>query len=403
MNEREPLTVSELTSLIKASLEGDRRFQDIYLHGEISNFKVYASGHAYFSLKDKGAVISAMMWNSYLRGISFRPKDGDEVLIRGKINVYPPRGSYAISVEMMERYGEGEALRKLRELAEKLSKEGLFDPSRKRKIKPFPTHIGVIAGRGSAGLRDIEVNLLRRYPIVQLHIYPSLVQGAEAPKALLEAFNKAKADPLDTLIIARGGGSSEDLAAFNDEVLVRALATSPCPIISAVGHEVDVTLTDLVADLRVSTPTAAAVASTPNKEDIYQYLDDALSAMSERMLHKIDTLSKQINLLAKRSFFLHPETIYSDKKAQLDEKKQRMSLAMGYYLSNKSQKLQSLQKRLSSLNPESLLSKGYAMIEDSQGQVLTSLTQVKIGEQMRVKMKDGTIVSEVIGKEQTHE
>ena len=397
---KEAITVSELTSMIKSSLENDPRFLSIYMHGEISNFKVYPSGHAYFSLKDKNAVISSMMWQTYVKGLDFAPKDGDEVVVHGKLSVYPPRGSYSIVVDHMERYGEGEALKKLRQLAEKLSKEGLFDPARKRPIKAYPTHIGVIAGRGSAGLRDIEVNLLRRYPIVELHVFPSLVQGAEAPKALLEAFRLAQTYPLDTLIIARGGGSSEDLGAFNDETLVRALATSKCPVIAAVGHEVDVTLVDLVADLRVSTPTAAAVAATPNKEDIYQFLDDVSLRSGEALKKRISLLKDRLNMLSQRSFFLHPESIYQEKQKELVEKKARISLSYKHIVDHKRALLQNLGDRLISINPSNVLKRGYSIVEDNDGKILTSVSSIRINDTLKVKLQDGSITVTTKSKEE---
>ena len=395
---QDALSVSELTFLIKDSLENNPKFMSISLHGEISNFKIYASGHAYFSLKDKGAVISANMWNNYVRGLSFQPKDGDEVVVHGKINVYPPRGSYSISVDSMERFGEGAALLKLRQLAEKLQKEGLFDESRKRPLKRFPEMVGVIAGRGSAGLRDIEVNLLRRYPIVKLVVFPSLVQGADAPKDLLNAFMKAQELPLDTLIIARGGGSSEDLGAFNDETLVRAVANSKCPVIAAVGHEVDVTLIDLVADKRVSTPTAAAVAAVPNIDDLRLSLDDGAERMTSSLLRKISILRQQLDMVSKRPFFVHPESIYSQKKEQLLEVSKRLELICSHKVDRKKQEVSALKGRLEAINPRKILNRGYSMIENIDGKILTSIDNVAIGDSLSIKMKDGALKARVEGK-----
>ena len=399
MNNSNPLTVSELTLLIKNALERDPKFLSITLHGEISNFKVYSSGHAYFSLKDKEAVISSVMWASYARALDFMPKDGDEVLVHGRLNVYPPRGAYSLAIDRMERYGEGENLARLRELAEKLAKEGLFDESRKRPIKKYPRHIGVIAGKGSAGLRDIEVNLLRRYPIVELHVFPSLVQGAEAPKALLEAFSKAQQLDLDTLIIARGGGSSEDLGAFNDEALVRAVANSRCPVIAAVGHEVDVTLIDLVADKRVSTPTAAAVASTPLIDDIRMDLDRYQAEMAASLERRMKRIKEKLDLLRSRPFFLHPESIYATKKKELTDTSKNLTLHLNYLLKQRRSKLESLASRLEAIHPKKILSRGYSLIEDSKGHILTSTSQVRPGDTLMVNMQDGKVETSVIRKE----
>ena len=393
--QRETLTVSELNAYIKSKLEGDFLLSSLYLRAEISNFKVYPSGHCYFTLKDKDSMISAVMWASSTYKLSFRPKDGDEVLVHGRVAVYPPRGSYQLSVDHMELFGLGAELLRLEKLKAKLTAEGLFDPSRKRRLPKFPRRVGVIAGKGSAGLRDIVVNIYNRFPLVELVQFPSLVQGKEAPADLIAAFQRAQEANLDVLIIGRGGGSSEDLGAFNDEVLVRALATSRCPVISAVGHEVDTTLTDLVADLRVSTPTGAAVAAVPDKNEIYQTLDDSLMRLENAISAKISRLSTQLGYLSGRSFFLRPESLYEDRIEKLQVTARRLDLGISAQINAKAEHLKRLKEKLSALNPYQVLNRGYSISVDDSGKVIDSVEAVKAGQRIYTRAKDGIIESEV--------
>ena len=315
-NEELCLTVSTFNELLKAKFDEDPDLQNVYLRGELSNFRVYPSGHAYFSLKDEKSVVSALMWASSVRYLSFVPKDGDEVMIHGSCSVYPASGKYQIYVNHMELFGEGNELLRLKKLAKKLQAEGLFDESRKRKMPTFPNKIGLITAKGSAAVKDMITNIEKRWPLVEIVVFPSLVQGAEAPKDLLRALSLAQKEDLDILIIGRGGGSSEDLSAFNDEALVRALSKSRCPTISAVGHEIDVSLTDYVADLRVSTPTGAAIAAVPDKNVVREQLDASLerliASVSTRINRSKDNLSSTSNCLA---FFLHCfNKLFSDLK-----------------------------------------------------------------------------------------
>lgn len=403
--QQEAITVSELNAYIKAKLEGDFSLASIYLRGELSNFKIYPSGHCYFTLKDKDSMVSGVMWASSAMRLSFRPKDGDEVLVHGRIAVYPPRGSYQISVDHMELFGQGAELLRLERLKAKLAEEGLFDPARKRPLPKFPNRVGVIAGKDSAGLRDIVVNILGRWPLIELVVLPSLVQGKEAPKALIEAFNKAQQADLDVLIVARGGGSSEDLGAFNDEALVRALATSRCPFISAVGHEVDTTLTDLVADLRVSTPTGAAVAAVPDKNEVYQTLDDDLERLQNAIKAKLSRLSSELEHLSGRSFFLRPESLYREKRENLETTRRRLELGIQSQLRMKRDMLTRSSEKLEAMNPYKVLGRGYSIVLDEKGQPVKSIDGVQAGQRLKTRLKDGIIESEVIrtGKESDHE
>ena len=263
MNQDRPVfTVSDINQYIKALISSDENLKYIYVKGEISNFKMASNGHFYFSLKDEKSLIGAMMFSNYVNRINFKPENGQEVVVFGSVDAYPGSGTYQIIVYQMEEIGAGQQLLELEKLKKKLLEEGLFDESRKRKINLYPNAIGVITAPNGAAIKDILFNIKRRYPIADIYVFYSAVQGENAPKELLKAFELAQTYPLDTLLIGRGGGASEDLSAFNDEALVRAIANSKMPVIACIGHEIDSTLVDFVADKRASTPTAAAELAT---------------------------------------------------------------------------------------------------------------------------------------------
>lgn len=419
--ERNYLSVSELNARIKYLLEGDEGLGSVFLRAEISNFKVYPSGHAYFTLKDEGSMISAIMWASSLAYLKFRPDNGDKVLVHGKITVYPPKGNYQLTVASMQKDGEGEERKRLRELALKLKKEGLFDESKKRALPLIPRRIAIIAGRGSAGMRDIEVNLAKRWPLAEVLAFPSLVQGKEAPADLMENLEKAKKAKPDVLIIGRGGGSSEDLGAFNDEALVRALSSFPVPSISAVGHEIDVTLTDLVADRRVSTPTAAAIACVPDQYEVMQRLDDMERKIDSEMSSVLNLARERVEKYLSKPYFKNPKALYSNEMeklygigTRLDNGMKNILELKGKELSYASsrlkplsisrlglckERLKSLDSRLEALNPEKVLNRGYSITLTSDGKPLRSKKQLSVGETIRTRLKDGIIVSKITEKE----
>ena len=366
------VTVSQVNEYIKRILSQDENLKYIMVKGEISNFKAGQNGHCYFSLKDKKSVISAVMFASYAKTLAFKPKDGDEVIAIASIGVYEARGSYQLYVERMEAVGLGKQLVELEELKKKLQAEGLFDESRKRKINIYPNTIGVISAPNSAALEDIIKNVKRRYPIANIYVFPSLVQGEDAPKSLLKAFNLAQTYPLDTLIIGRGGGASEDLSAFNDETLVRAVSTSKMPVIAAVGHEIDYTLLDYVADKRVSTPTAAAEAATVDKREILLKLDNDYNDMENALKEKINDL----------------KTLIIDYNEELES-------GIALMIRDLKIKVENYNSRLDALNPTAILKRGYSITLKEDGTVVKSKSDVKQGDIIITKLGDGDIESEV--------
>lgn len=377
MNQDRPVfTVSDINQYIKALISGDENLKYIYVKGEISNFKMASNGHFYFSLKDEKSLIGAMMFSNYANRISFKPENGQEVVVFGSVDAYTGRGTYQIIVYQMEEVGAGQQLLELEKLKKKLLEEGLFDESRKRKINLYPNAIGVITAPNSAAIKDILFNIKRRYPIADIYVFYSAVQGENAPKELLKAFELAQTYPLDTLLIGRGGGASEDLSAFNDEALVRAIANSKMPVIACIGHEIDSTLVDFVADKRASTPTAAAELATVDRREIEEKLSFALQDMEESLKSRIQGM-----------------------KDDLSSYKEDLDLEIRQLVSHYKELLAHKKVALEALNPDNVINRGFSLTVDEQGKPVSDIKQVKKGQKIRTILKDGVINSEVIDTE----
>ena len=371
LDNRPVFTVSDINQYIKALLNSDQNLKYIYVKGEISNFKKASNGHFYFSLKDDKAMISAMMFSSYASKNTFNPENGQEVVVFGTIDAYPGRGTYQIIVYQMQEVGAGQALLELEKLKKKLKEEGLFDESRKRPINLYPKAIGVITAPNSAAIKDILFNLKRRYPIADVYVFYSAVQGDNAAKELLNAFNIAQTYPLDTLLIGRGGGASEDLSAFNDETLVRALAKSKMPIIACVGHEIDSTLVDFVADKRASTPTGAAELATIDQREILEHLSFSIQEMEESI-----------------------KGMVMDFKDDLSSYKEDLNQSIVNKLKQEKQLLEHKKATLDALNPENVLSRGFTLTVDESGHPI-KIKNSKPGDTIKTIFKDGSLTSEV--------
>ena len=373
MNQDRPVfTVSDINQYIKALISNDENLKFIYVKGEISNFKMASNGHLYFSLKDDKSLIGAMMFSNYASKINFKPENGQEVVVFGSLDAYVGRGTYQIIVYQMEEVGAGQQLLELEKLKKKLLEEGLFDESRKRKINLFPSAIGVITAPNSAAIKDILYNVKRRYPIADIYVFYSAVQGENAPKELLKAFEISQTYPLDTLLIGRGGGASEDLSAFNDEKLVRAIANSKMPVIACIGHEIDSTLVDFVADKRASTPTAAAELATIDRREIEEKLSFSLQDMEESLKSRIQNMKEDLAAYKEdldnelRQLIAHYKELLKGKKATLD-----------------------------ALNPDNVINRGYSLTMDEDGKPITNIKDIKVGQVIKTVLKDGVISSEV--------
>ena len=365
-------TVTDVNRYIKSIITGDQNLKFIYVRGEISNFKPGANGHLYFSLKDKECLINVAMFNNYAKSLTFVPKNGDEVVVLASADVYPARGSYQLLAYEMNQVGLGDILLELEKLKKQLQAEGLFEQSRKRPINIYPKAIGVITARNSAAIKDILFNIKRRYPLADIYVFYSAVQGDSAPKELLKAFNESQKYDLDTLIIGRGGGASEDLSAFNDETLVRAIANSKMPVIAAVGHEIDSTLVDFVADKRASTPTGAAELATVDRREIEQKFAYALEDMNNSLLEKVKDMKEDLSSLS--------EELEDSVREYIDENKRT---------------IKAYSDRLEALSPLKVLERGFSITETSDGRVISSVKDVRPGDNVTTVLKDGTIISKV--------
>ena len=376
-NDRPVFTVSDINQYIKAVLSNDENLKFIYVKGEISNFKMASNGHFYFSLKDDMSLIGAMMFSNYASKCNFKPENGQEVVVFGSIDAYVGRGTYQIIVYQMEEVGAGAQLLELEKLKKKLLEEGLFDESRKRKINLYPHAIGVITAPNSAAIKDILFNLKRRYPIADIYVFYSAVQGENAPKELLKAFELSQTYPLDTLLIGRGGGASEDLSAFNDEKLVRAIANSKMPVIACVGHEIDSTLVDFVADKRASTPTGAAELATIDRREIEEKLSFSLQDMEESLKQRIQGM-----------------------KDDLSSYKEDLDLEIRQLVAHYTQLLNQKKATLEALNPNNVIKRGFSLTVDEEGKPVSDIKAVKKGQHIKTILKDGIINSEVIDTEE---
>lgn len=393
------ITVTTLNSLIKNKLESDYDLKNVYVKGEISNWKEYSSGFFFNLIEGKDSVISCVIWRNNYMYLPFEPKTGDQVVVLGSVSVYVGRGTYNLTVRTMEQFGQGAKLLALEALKKKLMSEGLFDPKYKKGIPSFPNRIGLIVGDKSAAEADLITNINRRWPLCEISVFPSLVQGKDAPKDLLRALRLAESQNLDTLIIARGGGSNEDLDAFNDETLARELFACEIPCISAVGHEIDTTLIDYVSDLRVSTPTGAAEAATPDQNEIRSILMGAEEALDTSIGYTISRKKEMLLRLSERPFFKNPASNYEKAIETVDQLSSRLEFAFAHQIERKSIVLEKLDEKLKTLNPKNVISRGYSMTTNEEGNVITSSSEIKVGEKLHTVLKDGIIISTVSSKE----
>ena len=363
-------SVSDVNKYIKAIINNDQNLRFISVKGEISNLKYGANGHIYFSLKDKESIISVCLFSTYASKLTFKLENGDEVIVLASVDVYPARGSYQLIAVALEQAGKGDILYELEQLKKQLASEGLFDLSRKKPINIYPNAIGVITAPNSAAIKDIIFNLKRRYPIADIYFFPSQVQGENAPKELLQAFLTAQKYPLDTIIIGRGGGASEDLSAFNDEKLVRAIAESKIPVIAAIGHEIDSTLVDFVADKRASTPTGAAELATIDRREIELHFQDAIDSMEQSLRNYVE-----------------------DKQEEVSEAKEKMRNLLTDKVTLLKQKVTLRNEQLQSLSPKSVLQRGYSISLDESGKPITNASTQKVGNKIKTIYAKGETIS----------
>ena len=387
------LSVSEITRRIKGVLESG--FTNVSIQGEISNFKRHTSGNLYFTLKDEGSQLQAVMWRSRAGGLFFTPQDGMKVIVKGNITVYEVRGVYQIDVAQVQPLGVGELQIAFERLKQKLSDEGLFDTEHKRLIPQYPERIGIVTSGTGAALQDILNIISRRYPVVELILYPVKVQGEGAAEEIAEAikhFNQF--GNIDTLIVGRGGGSLEDLWAFNEEVVARAIHASKIPIVSAVGHEIDFTIADFVADLRAPTPSAAAELVVPNRLDLIEFIRNFYYNATQRVQDILKSNRENIQSMLRSYAFNRPIDMVRQYSQRLDEMNRTLDRSMGHRFLILQQHILSLQQRISSTNPQTILKRGYVLVT-KDGKYVQRAGKLRHEDDVQIRFHDGELPAKI--------
>jgi exodeoxyribonuclease VII large subunit len=385
-------TVSGLTKYIKSVFDRDQTLISVFVKGELSNFKSHYSGHCYFTLKDAGAQIRGVMFKSRAQFLKFEPRDGMKVVAYGQITVFERDGQYQLYTDQLIPDGVGELSIAFNQLKEKLSAEGLFDDSRKKKLSLLPGAIGVVTSPTGAALRDIITVAKRRHPGIPLILYPVQVQGAEAPGQIVQAireFNRLK--NVDVIIAGRGGGSIEELWGFNDEQVVRAIAASNIPIVSAVGHQTDYTLADFAADCRAATPSQAAEIVVPDVYELRRYIQTLQGMLENNMKLYIKQRQQAVNQLRNNRVFSQPEKLFADKRQLIDSYMERLEQSVRKNIVAKQHVLKINTEKLSVLNPLAVLSRGYSLVRTLDGQVVTDTTQVEVQQQLDIILHKGQL------------
>ena len=412
------ITVTQLTRYIKYKIDNDIHLQEVFLKGEISNFKAHSRGHFYFTLKDENSRINAIMFASSTKGLKFTPDDGMKVMVTGKISVFESTGAYQIYVNEMIEDGVGNLYIAFEQLKKKLDSEGLFDPSIKKRIPKIPSVIGVVTAPTGAAIKDIISTIKRRWPLCEVLLFPSLVQGEDAAEDIVKQIKRAEEYNIDTLIVGRGGGSIEDLWPFNEEIVARAIYDCHIPVISAVGHEIDFTISDFVADLRAPTPTGAAEMAVPQISDVDNYLNQLKIRLNKTITNKVSKNRQLLESIRSKYIFSNPLSIYQTKEMLFDSLLDRLTFGLknivsvkekellkikSYYilqdpyklLDKKSNKLLNIISKLEPLSPLKTIERGFSIVK-KDNKVITSIKDLKKKDNLELELKDGSINVEVL-------
>ena len=412
------ITVTQLTKYIKYKIDNDTNLNEVFLKGEISNFKAHSRGHFYFTLKDEYTRINAIMFSSSTKKLKFTPEDGMKVLVTGKISVFEQSGTYQIYVNDMLEDGVGNLYIAYEQLKKKLEEEGLFKEEHKKKIPKIPNRVGVVTAPTGAAIKDIISTIKRRWPLTEIYLFPSLVQGDDAKEDIVRQIKKAEEYNLDTLIVGRGGGSIEDLWPFNEEIVARAIYDCSIPTISAVGHEIDFTIADFVADLRAPTPTGAAEMAVPELSDVANYLNQVKIRLNNSITNQIKRDRRKLDELLSRNIFKNPITIYQAKEMIFDNLVERLKYSLSTLLNEKQKKLIEIKgsyilkdpyklldkksnkylqiiSKLETLSPLLTLKRGYTMTKKNN-KVISSVKELKKEDELIVEFHDGEITTKVL-------
>jgi exodeoxyribonuclease VII large subunit len=383
-------SVTDLTRFLRDLIEGEENLQDLWVEGEVSNLSKPTSGHLYFTLKDRNAALRCVMWRNAVMQQTYLPRDGDAIEIHGSLSIYEASGNYQLYGDMIRPAGEGLLYQEFLRLKAQLESEGLFDPERKTAIPQWPETIGIVTSSTGAALRDMLDTIQRRYPPVKLILAPAQVQGDQAPQEIISALQDLNQLVLpDLILLARGGGSLEDLMAFNDEQVARAIASSPTPIITGIGHETDFTITDFVADLRAPTPTAAAELATPNRADLEIALIDLSRSISQLTMNIIVNQKRSLEGLLNRFLLRTPLVRINRDRQRLDELDYRISRSLLHAIEIDRARLASAEMQLNALNPRSILERGYSLVSKPDGSLVRSTKQVQPNDTLGVRVSDG--------------
>lgn len=449
MDEKQYVTITALTKYIKRKFDADPHLQDMYVKGEISNFKQHSSGHMYFTLKDEKARILAVMFSSFNKSMRFRPENGMKVLVRGDITVFEQSGQYQMYIKDMQPDGIGDLYLAFEQLKEKLLKQGLFSKEYKKPLPKFPHTVGVITSPTGAAIRDIITTLKRRYPIANILVIPALVQGEQGATSIVRAIEQANhSNEIDVLIVGRGGGSIEELWAFNEEIVAQAIFASRIPIISAVGHETDTTIADYVADLRAPTPTGAAELAVPHIDELIERVLTRQTRIIRKIKEKVNVQAEKYDRLSKSYAFKYPQRLYEQKLEQVDKATEFLQRAAQTLFLNKNEEYirtkrrlernnlttllqnsmllqaktdkslnrafanlllakkkehQRMNMALDALSPLKIMDRGYSLVYDEGDHLVKSTDQIRPNDHIKIKLVDGSITCEVLdikGEEQ---
>ena len=395
------LSITQLTEYIRGRLDDDPFLGQVAVRGEISNYKVYPSGHHYFTLKDEGAALKCVMFKSSAMRLRFRPDNGMKVIAMGKVTVYPRDGAYQLYCAAMAMDGVGDLYAAFEQLKKKLAAQGLFDPAHKKPLPKCPGTIGIVTSSAGAAVHDMLRILRKRYPLTKVRLLPVRVQGAEAPGEIAAAIRYANRYKLaDLLIVGRGGGSIEDLWAFNDELVAHAIYESEIPVISAVGHEPDVTISDYVADLRAATPSNAAELAVPDQDALRQNLDAMSSTMASALSRQLKAARQHLNVLSQSPALRSPTGYIEQREKSLELLKNRLIAAQNQSITRKNQRYIAAVSKLEAMSPLKVLTRGYSMAQTEAGEVLRSVRQVELGERVSVLLSDGKLSATVMDKKE---
>ena len=398
--EQHVFSVTEVNQYIKSIIDGVPQLGDLLIRGELSNYKIYPSGHHYFTLKDGESAIRCVMFRGSAGKLRFRPESGMQVIAGGRISVYPRDGAYQLYCTSLSADGIGDLYVAFEQLKDKLNREGLFDPAHKKPLPLYPQRIAIVTSSAGAAVHDMIRILRRRYPIAKVLLLPVRVQGVEAPPEIVGAIRYANRWQLaDVLIVGRGGGSIEDLWAFNDERVARAIYASEIPVISAVGHEPDVTISDFVADRRASTPSNAAEIAVPDMAELFRYLQDADERMAQSLLHSLRRQEDRLAVLEKKRVLTDPTAFLADRRLYLDHVVHRLYAAGKSCVEGESRRFAAAAAALDALSPLKVLARGYAVAQSGDGTILKNAADAAVGERIRVRLAQGSLQCDVVDKE----